>query len=228
MNHKIEFDSLFPTAELMLPEWEDMMRKVFNARVLPYYGCGEVNSLGYHKPESRGYLVPEEHALIEVLKSDGSTRLTGEGTFIVSDLDNYAMPILRYANGDAGKISRSNGDSPYARIERLDGRYNSLLMTDRGDLISGVIGTHVFRHLQSVHSYQIIQEEPLRVVIKLVPKADFNQQDQHLILSLFAKHLGPGMKIIIEKVPSLPIAPSGKSVFVINHCLRGRVFPLCQ
>ena len=176
------------------------------------------------RPEIDGYLIPEEHALIEVAQSDGSTQLTGDGRFIITDLDNYAMPIIRYANGDAGKICRPKDGSPFAVIERLDGRYNSFLMTDRGDLISGVIGTHVFRHLQSVQSYQIIQEEPLRLIIKVVPKADFNERDQHLILSLFAKHLGPRMKITVEKVPSLPIAPSGKSVFVINHCLPSPFF----
>ena len=42
-------------------------------------------------------------------------------------------------------------------------------MTDRGDLISGVIGTHVFRHVRSVKQYQIVQEESLSLLIKVVP-----------------------------------------------------------
>ena len=92
-------------------------------------------------------------------------------------------------------------------------------MTDTGDLISGAIGPHIFRHLVSVQSYRIIQEEPLRLVIKIVPKSDFSEEDQRLIVDLFAKHLGSRMKITIEKVPSLPVSPSGKSVFVINNCL---------
>lgn len=219
-NQNIAFTAVFPTAELLLPEWKEVIRETFKCAVLPFYGCGEVNSLGFSTPDSDDYLIPEEHALIEVSQSEGATQFSGEGRFLVTDLDNYAMPIIRYANGDAGKISPSNGHFPFSRIERLDGRYNSLLMTDTGDLISGVIGTHVFRHTTSVQSYRIIQEEPLRVVIKVVPKDDLNEGDARLILNLFTKHLGNKMKVTIEKVPHLPVPPSGKSVFVINRCLQ--------
>jgi phenylacetate-CoA ligase len=177
--------------------------------------------LGFSAPQTSGYLIPEEHALIEVMSGDAVGQLFGEGRFLVTDLDNYAMPIIRYANGDAGSISAADGHFPFSRIERLDGRYNSLLMTDSGDLISGVIGTHVFRHTLSVQSYRIIQEEPLKVVIKIVPKSGrISQDDRELIAHLFAKHLGNRMKITIETVPDLPVPPSGKSVFVQNHCLQ--------
>src|SRR6185369_2389689 len=120
-------------------------------------------------------------------------------------------------NGDAGKISCAQGEVPLSRIERLDGRYNSLLMTDTGELISGAIGPHIFRHVPSVQIYRIIQEEPLRIVIKIVPKSDFSEEDRRLIINLLGRHLGSNMKITIEKVPDLPVPPSGKSVFVINH-----------
>jgi len=219
MNQKIEFSAVFPTAELILPEWEEIIRKVFRCAVLPYYGCGEVNSLGYYALGTNAYRISEEHALIEVLENDGLTRLAGEGRFLITDLDNYAMPIIRYANGDAGKISGPAGGSPFARIARLDGRYNSFLMTDRGDLISGAIGPHVFRHLASVRSYRIIQEEPLRLEIKVVANSDFGEEHERLIEGLFARHLGSKMKISIERVAELAAPPSGKSVFVINRCL---------
>lgn len=219
MNQKIEFSAVFPTAELMLPEWEKIICKVFKCAVLPYYGCGEVNSLGYHILGTNAYLIPEEHALIEVLQNDRSTTLFGEGRFLITDLDNYAMPIIRYANGDAGKISGAEEGSAFTRIERLDGRYNSFLMRDTGDLISGTIGPHVFRHLSSVQSYRIIQEEPLRLVIKVVPNSDFLEEHEHLIEGLFARYLGSKMKISIEKVRELTVPPSGKTVFVINRCL---------
>jgi len=219
MSQTIEFDAVFPTAELMLPEWEEVIRKTFKCAVLPYYGCGEVNSLGYSKLGDKTYLIPEEHALIEIMQSDESTQLSGEGRFLITDLDNYAMPIIRYVNGDAGKISRPNGRYPFARIDRLDGRYNSFLMTDTGDLVSGAIGPHIFRLTVSVQNYQIIQMEPFRIVIKLVPKDEFRKEDRSLIVDLLTKHLGSKMKITIEEVVSLPVPPSGKSVFVINRCL---------
>jgi phenylacetate-CoA ligase len=223
MNQQIEFQAVFPTAELILPEWEETIRKVFGCAVLPYYGCGEVNSLGYHASGVDAYLIPEEHACIEVLQRDGSATVVGEGRFLITDLDNYAMPIMRYANGDAGSVTGPAGSFPFRRIDRLDGRYNSFLLTDTGELISGVIGTHIFRHLASVRSYRIIQEEPLQLRIKVVATDEFAEEHERLIAGLFARHLGSKMNVRIEKVPELAIPSSGKSIFVINHCLKDSI-----
>src|SRR5262249_17502220 len=132
MHQDLAFDAVFPTAELLLPHWKEAIERVFHCAVLPYYGCGEVNALGYKVRGSNHYYSAEEHALIEVLEKDGSTRLFGDGSFVLTDLDNYAMPILRYLNGDAGQIACAQGEVPLSRIARLDGRYNSLLMTDSG------------------------------------------------------------------------------------------------
>jgi phenylacetate-CoA ligase len=221
LGQEIEFAVAFPTAESLLPEWEETIRKIFRCAILPYYGCGEVNSLGFSAPETNGYLIPEEHALLEVIQGDNSTELYGDGRFLVTDLDNYAMPIIRYANGDAGAVSEPKGAFPFNRIEKLDGRSNSLLMTDKGDLISGIIGVSIFRFTTSVKSYRIIQEEPLQILIKVVPKADnISDDDRRQILTLFKKYLGNTLKISIEVVASLPVPPSGKSVFVINQCLQ--------
>jgi len=205
---------------LLLPEWEEMIRKVFACQVLPYYGSGEVGALGFSRPGSSGYFIPGEHVIMEVLQKDGSFRLSGDGAFVITDLDNYAMPIIRYVNGDAGKVSDS-GDScfPFSQIERLDGRYNSLLLTDSGDLISGAIGAHIFQHVPSVRTYRIIQEAPLHVIITIVPEASYNTKDENLILDLLARHLGRRTKIVIQKVSHIDAPPSGKSVFVINRCL---------
>lgn len=220
MDQTIRFDAVFPTAELLLPEWEDTIRKVFACHVLPYYGSGEVGSLGYCRPNSSGYFIPGEHVIIEVLQKDGSLRLSGDGGFVITDLDNYAMPIIRYANGDAGKVSDSGDSSlPFSRIERLDGRYNSFLLTDTGDLISGAIGAHIFRHVPSVRTYRIIQETPLHINIYIVPEASYSAKDEDLILDLFARHLGRRTTIAIERMSHIDLPPSGKSVFVINRCL---------
>ena len=56
LDQDIEFTAAFPTAELMLPEWEEAIRNTFKCSVLPYYGCGEVNGLGFSAPNTRAIL----------------------------------------------------------------------------------------------------------------------------------------------------------------------------
>jgi phenylacetate-CoA ligase len=224
LGQDLRFDAAFPTAELLLPEWKETVRDVFRCEVLPYYGCGEVNSLGFTARGQESYLIPEEQCLVEVLGADGTPAFHGEGAFALTSLVNYAMPIVRYVNGDAGSVAPPADDFSYSRIVRLDGRYNSLLMTDSGDLISGAIGAHVFRHVtDSVESYRIVQEQPLHIVINVVPRdGRFSADDESLIRGLLTKHLGPRMEIVIERVTSIPATKSGKAVFVVNRCLENR------
>ena len=67
-------------------------------------------------------------------------------------------------------------------------------------------------------SYQIIQEEPLRVVIKIVPKSDFSEKDGTNHAS-FSTHLGEKDERNHRVSRRYCCPPSGKSVFVINRCL---------
>lgn len=218
----IRFEAAFPTAEVLLPEWVEVIRRSFRCEVLPFYGCGEINSLGYWPRMGDSYVIPEEHCIVEVARDrTGPSESFGEGMFVVTSLVNRAMPLLRYVNGDAGAVGPPADRWPFSRISRLDGRYNSLLMTDSGDLISGALGPHIFRHLtMAVESYQIIQRERLQVVIRVVPRGDtFSSRDEELLRSLFLRYLGRRMHVWIEKVSSIPPTPSGKSMFVINELL---------
>jgi phenylacetate-coenzyme A ligase PaaK-like adenylate-forming protein len=220
VGERIKLDAVFPTAEATQPEWEEVIRRAFQCAVLPYYGCGEVNSLAFKPGDRLPYCISDEHAVIEIGEDRGESRLDGEGPFLVTDLDNYAMPLLRYRNGDAGKLrSHGDGDRPFTQIERLDGRYNSFLLTDKGELISGAIGPHVFREVRSVEKYQIVQEEPRRIVIRVVPAPEYSMTDEEFFVSLFSKYLGSGVRISVEQVQDISPPPSGKVVFVINRCL---------
>jgi phenylacetate-coenzyme A ligase PaaK-like adenylate-forming protein len=219
---KLSFTAVFPTAELCPPFWAETIARVFGAKVLPYYGCGEVNSLGYSCPVSGFYHTCDEHAVIEVENDAGQATLQGDGSFLITDLDNRAMPIIRYRNGDAGQLGSSECPCgrTLGRILRLDGRVNDMLVTTTGTRISGVIATHSFRLINNVESYQVVQRTPGHVTVRVVPGPGYDPTlEEQKILRIFGKHLGEGSQIVIEYVPSIARTPSGKARFVINESL---------
>ena len=223
---ELRLDAVFPTAELLPEAWAERIGQVFGARVLPYYGCGEVQSLGYSCPDAPGtYHTSDEHAIIEVEQGGegGRTSLTGEGAFLLTDLDNNAMPLIRYRNGDAGVLGgpgcacgRSLG-----RITRLDGRVNDVLITASGDSISGLIGTHAFRMVTGVAEYQVVQRRPGHAIIKIVraPAGYDPLTEEPKLRTIFGKHLGNEGDVSIEYHDSLPRTAAGKARFVINEYL---------
>lgn len=218
---RVELDAVFPTAEPLLDSWQATLARAFGARVLPYYGCGEVQSLGYSCPSAGApaYHTCDEHAVIEV-EVPGGARLVGEGPFLVTDLDNHALPMIRYRNGDAGALAgpgcrcgRSLG-----RITRIDGRVNDVLYTTRGDAVSGAIGPHAFKMVEGVEQFQIVQQRPGQIAIDIVRLPGYvPATEEAKIDAIFRRHLGSDAQIEVRYVGWIPRTAAGKTRFIINQ-----------
>jgi phenylacetate-CoA ligase len=219
---RVRLESLFPTAELLPPEWAEAMTEAFGARVLPYYGCGEVQSLGYSCPEAAApvYHTCDEHSVIEVETPGGAAKLTGEGAFLVTDLDNHAMPLLRYRNGDAGVVEPPGCvcGRTLGRITRLDGRVNDVLYTSAGDTISGAIGPHAFRLIEGVEQYQLVQRRVGQLTLRIVRLPAYAPAvAEPKLETIFKKHLGAAAEIDFDYVADIPRTAAGKARFVISE-----------
>jgi len=219
----LHLDTVYPTAELLPDAWRNKITAVFSCKVLPYYGCGEVNSLGYQCGEGEGYHRPDEHAIMEALSEDGTTSFEGSGAFLVTDLDNHAMPILRYKNGDAGVL----GDAPcpcgrtLGRILELHGRVNDMLLTTENIPISGVIATYALqRWVRGVKFFQFVQDRPGQIRVRIVPTSEYHRDvEEKRLREILRKHLGESAEITFEYPEDIERTPAGKARFVINHWL---------
>lgn len=219
---RLALDAVFPTAEPLLESWRDTIARAFGGAVLPYYGCGEIQSLGYSCPAAEApiYHTCDEHSVIEVEPPGGGASLVGEGPFLVTDLDNHALPMIRYRNGDAGALGppgcrcgRSLG-----RVMRIDGRVNDVLYTTGGVAISGAIGPHAFKMVAGVEQFQIVQRRPGQVAIAIVRLPGYAAAaEEPKIDRIFRQHLGVGAEIEIRYVDSIPRTPAGKARFIINE-----------
>lgn len=219
----IRLDSIFPTAELLLDGWRDTIARTFGAAVLPYYGSGEVQSLGYSCPDAApaAYHTCDEHAVLEVeLPGGNGAALHGEGPLLITDLDNHALPLIRYRIGDAGALAppgcacgRSLG-----RILRIDGRVNDVLYTTRGAPISGIIGTHTFKMVKGVEQFQIVQRADGALTIRIVPGPGYDRSTEEAKIDrIFREHLGADARIEFEYLSALPQTAAGKARFMINE-----------
>jgi phenylacetate-CoA ligase len=219
---QLPLTAVFPTAEVLLPQWADDMARVFGAKVLPYYGCGEIQSLGYSCPDAspQVYHAADEHAVIEVERPDGVTGLEGEGAILITDLDNFAMPFIRYRNGDAGVLDRPGCSCgrTLRRITRLDGRVGDVLVTTNGNTISGLIGAHAMRLVDGVEAFQIVQRGPGLAVLRIQRGASYDAPASEAMLrDIFSAPLGPGAVVGFEYVQSIEKSPAGKARYIVRQ-----------
>jgi len=88
------------------------------------YGLAELPTVG--SPDGYGNIrVVMETGVVEILKDDGTSCKEGEeGNIVVTDYNNYMMPIVRYKTGDRGKrkMYRSPDGREYPILYDIKGR----------------------------------------------------------------------------------------------------------
>lgn len=80
--------------------------KAFGCPVVCTYGCSEFGQIAVECPSQRHrYHVHTERLLLEILDDNGRPLPNGEeGHITITSLENFAMPLLRYQNGDRGRL----------------------------------------------------------------------------------------------------------------------------
>lgn len=84
--------------ELLAP---DLRKKAIDFFKVPFanmYGSEEMNAIAYESPDHHMYVL-DDNVYVEIKNSDSFSR-SGEGKTIITNLNNYAMPLIRYDQGD--------------------------------------------------------------------------------------------------------------------------------
>ena len=205
------------TAEKLYDYERETIKETFGCDVFEYYGGGEVLSMAYECPEHHGLHISAENVILEIVRDDGQPSHPGEmGRIVVTDLNNYAMPFIRYENGDLGILSAI--DCPCGRglplLESVEGRIADVIVTKDG-FISSPILTTIFKNLR-VRQYQITQESGEEIFIKIMKGEGYSQEDTDYIVNTMHQYVGDDMRIQIQFVDSIPLTMAGKRRVVIS------------
>lgn len=118
---------LITTSELLDETSRALLEDTSGLKVYNEYGCGEVGSIA-HECEAGRLHVMSDNLVLECLPSEEIP--DGLGELVVTDLYNYAMPLIRYRLGDLGQLSSESCEcgKPYPVLERIVGRaYDTLV-----------------------------------------------------------------------------------------------------
>lgn len=220
------------TTAMILHDWQRRrIESVFGCRVTNRYGCEEVSLIACECGEHNGLHVNSDSVFVEVLR-DGRPVNPGEpGDIVLTDLCNFAMPLLRYRVGDVGVLA--DRICPCGRgmplIESLQGREADYVVTAAGNYISGISLTENFAVLvPGIAQIQIVQEEVERFMFRIVRDRAFGPASEKALADLVIDRFGPATQWRCEFVTAIPREPSGKYRFCISHVVRpgGTVTPV--
>lgn len=166
--------ALSSTTETLFPAYKKLIETAFGSKLYDQYGCGECNSISFDAGDKNGLYIATEHALLEVLNQDNSHAGLEQGRFVVTNLDNYAMPIIRYENGDSGRLSEYDETSEIKlpAMKEVLGRTADTITLKDGSRVHGVFFTDILNELfaenpANIHRFQVFQAVPGKVEFRI-------------------------------------------------------------
>jgi len=164
--------------ETLTDELRAAATAAFGAPVEDLYSSHEFGNIALQCPDGDGYHVMAEYLMVEIVDAEGRPCAPGEiGRLVISDLMNYATPLLRYEIGDYAEAAgpcRCGRTLPTLR--RIVGRARNLIRLPDGRRHYPLVGFARFREVAPVVQYQMIQDAADAIEVRLVcerpPTAD--------------------------------------------------------
>ncbi len=205
---------LMSSAQTMPGASRARIEAAFGAPVFDKYGAREFSGIAYECAEHQGYHVVAENVIVEIVR-DGRPARPGEmGEVWVTDLNNLAMPLLRYRLGD---LARAMDDRPCAcgrglpRIGEVLGRTQSIVVGTEGQLVPGSYFAHLLKEYDyAIERFQVVQERVGELELRIVRGGRFSPAVVEQILAQFHERLGASLRIAVRFVDELPLGQTGK------------------
>lgn len=213
-SRKLKINFAISHGEELEDQQRDYIERSLRCHVINGYGAAEVGIIAYECPKGTMH-IPAESIYVESMPLD---MMYGNGCkeLVVTDLNNYAMPLIRYRIGDLGEISDSG--CPCGRglptLIDLKGKIRDLIETPEGKKVHTVIFNDIFKDLLAkggkVYEWQVIQQGPIDFLIKIVKGDYFNDSHTSFLRNMFHKYLGSEIRVSFEFVPTIKKHQSGK------------------
>ncbi len=209
----------FATGEQLLPQWREEIIRYLECSVAEEYGCREGGLIAHECPEE-AYHLTAENIIVEILDDDGKVLPSDEeGRVVVTNLDAYAMPFIRYDTGDRAALRAGECACwlPLPMMWRPTGRSFEFLETNDGTQVTGVSLSRDLKEIEGLTHYRVIQEARDRVRILAVTNSHYRRAEGERQMRCFVKaRIGDATQVIIEYVDDLPPHASGKYRYIIN------------
>lgn len=212
--------AIISSAETLFSWQKTIIESAFQCPVFNRYGCREFGDIAHECENREGLHVNIDRVFVEILDKNLCPCPVGKkGEIVITDLDNFGMPLIRYRIGDIGsfsdKICSCGRGLPL--LESIDGRTLDVVRAPNGNALGGTFWTLLFKSRPGIASFQVIQKEIHGVEILYVAERECELGSA---LSYFMEKIhekcGSDFNVKFTKVDEIEKTKSGKTRFVVS------------
>jgi len=210
--------AILSTSEVLLPEWRSQIEEAFGVRVADEYGCNDGGVLAQSCPANR-FHVADSLSIVEVLDEHDQPCPAGrEGAVTVTNLHTKVLPFLRYRVGDRAVIGADHCPCgrPGTTLLRIAGRQGDRVVLPDGRQLSALAFGAVFKRCPNVRLWQVVQEAPGRLKVRMELDAPLTQEETQTLRSYFRDRCGEQVTVSLTVAESIPRTPAGKHRVVLR------------
>jgi phenylacetate-CoA ligase len=204
-------DAIQASAETLTEPERILLESTFACPVFDRYGSREALNIAHECKTHQGLHVFDDLHVVEVLDGERPAAPGVPGRVVLTILDNYAMPFIRYEIGDvAVRAGTCPCGRPFPLLARLEGRVTDLVVSPSGRILQDEFFTRIVYKQRGIRRFQVVQHSPERLRMMVVPGPDFAAATLDGIRREILTRGDPLLLLDFEVVQEIPRAPSGK------------------
>ena len=212
---------IWVTSAPITPVQQQKIENAFHAPVYDQYGCCEIYWLAAECPARNGLHMFYDTRRFEFLDDDN--RLVPNGTYgniAITDLQNYAFPLIRYLNGDRGRRfdKRCTCGCNIPLMDKEKGRVSETFTLPSKTHLNGEFLTTLFDDTpEAVKQFQVHQLADASIIIRVIPNNTYPHLDETLenVRRNLENAVHKEVAVKLERVTEIPLQ-KGKMKFVIS------------
>ncbi len=204
--------SIIGAAEALHEFQRDIIEHAFGCPAFNTYGCREFMLIAAECERHQGLHVNADHLVVELRTPDGVADDAQAGEVVITDLFNYGMPLLRYANGDMATAATEpcSCGRGLPMLTRVDGRVLDAIRTPAGHRLPGEFFPHMLKDVPGVRRFQLVQRRLDQLDLSIVRGPEFSDASLAYIQREVEKVVGSSVRLHFHFVDDIALTPSGK------------------
>ena len=213
---------IFVTAEVLHDFQRALIEEVFDCPVANEYGCKDGGFIAGECPNKSMHITADV-IYLECIKNNRQVSPGEAGEAISTHLDSYGMPFIRYKSNDEviladQKICGCGRQFP--AIKKVIGRDTDYIITPKGDFLHAQALIFIFRELDSVNYFKIVQTGKDELVIYIVKNEKYNSGTEDFLKKKIGEVINEPVKIIFNYINNEEVPDKNKHRFVESKILK--------
>ena len=199
-------------SEVLTADTRRVVREAWGIEIADCYSASEMGYLALQCPDHEHFHIQSEVVYLEILRDDGSHCEAGEtGRVVVTDLHNFAMPLIRYEIGDYAELGPAcSCGRGLPVINRVLGRVRNMLRLPDGSEVWPFVGGSTYAELPAIRQFQIGQKSSELLEMRLVTQRPLTTEEEIKLREIVLKRLGHHFEITLSYHDSIPRSAGGK------------------